>query len=82
LALLATYQFCGFVEDLLGRSDCGLALFAAGFGDLVELLVQVRLDELQLVLVAGEHLRAGVCVERVRHLDRSVRSCVFLERRC
>jgi hypothetical protein len=65
--MVCTHQFCRFVEYLLCIGDRGFPLLAACFGDLVQLLVQVGLHQLQLVLVAGEHLRAGVCVHGVCH---------------
>lgn len=66
--LRSSYQFCRLIEDLLCSSNGCLALLAARFRDLVELLVQVGLDQLQLALIAGKHLRARVSVKRVRHL--------------
>lgn len=60
--LMESYQFCSFIQDLLCLSDCRLPLLAACFLDLIELLVQVGLHQLQLVLVAGEHLRASICI--------------------
>lgn len=69
LGALCTHQFHRFVEYLLCIGDGGFPLLAACLGDLVQLLVQVCLHQLQLVLVAGEHLRAGVCVHGVCHND-------------
>lgn len=66
---MTTNQFICFIERSLGLSDCRFALLPARLCYLVQLLVQVRLDELELGLVAAEELRAGIGVQGVRHLD-------------
>lgn len=62
------YQLVGLLEGALGSGDGGLARLARQLGDLVELLLEVGLDDLELALVRGEELGAGVGVEGVGHL--------------
>lgn len=73
-----TYQLVGLLEGPLRLRDGRLARLARQLGDLVELLLQVGLHDLELCLVRGEELGAGVGVERVRHVARCVRSFASL----
>ena len=47
---------------MLGLGDGGLARLAGQLGDLVELLGEIGLDELEVGLVRGEQVGAGVGV--------------------
>lgn len=48
-------------------ANSGFARLAIEFGDLVQLLVEVGLNEFELSFIAGEELRAGISIERVCH---------------
>lgn len=65
-----THQLVGFLEGALGGGNGGLPRLAGQLGDLIELLLEVGLHDLELPLVRGEELGAGVGVEGVGHLER------------
>ncbi len=62
-----SYQLIGLLERALSLADGTLARLAREFGDLIQLLCQVCLDELELGLVGAEQLGASIGVERVGH---------------
>jgi hypothetical protein len=63
-----THQLFGLLQRPFCFADGRLAGLARRLLDLLELLVEVRLHQLQLGFVAAEALSAGIRVDEARHV--------------
>lgn len=58
--LRSTHELSGLVQRVVRATDGSLALFSREFGELIEFLIQVGLDELEFSFIVAEKL--GSCV--------------------
>jgi hypothetical protein len=68
----ATHQLVCLLYCTLCLADSSLSGLPRQIRDLVQLLGQVGLDEFKLCFIAAEELRAGIGIERIRHIDRGM----------